>query len=103
MHSHNHLGIGFELWSSRRVWFWHVVNLPCNGGAIGTAATEAEAVREACAAIEELSVLPRFASPARARPRRLSVRLPSTKFDYPARKRLVGSCWRLQAISNFCT
>jgi hypothetical protein len=62
MRSHSHLGIGFELWSDQRVWFWSVVNPCCNGGAIGAAITEAEAVREACVAIEELA-----ASAARGR------------------------------------
>lgn len=57
MHSRSHLGIGFELWSNQRVWFWSVVNLRGNGGAIGVAITEAEAVREACTTIEELSAL----------------------------------------------
>jgi hypothetical protein len=65
MHSRSHLGIGFELWSNQRVWFWSVVNPPGNGGAIGAATTEAEAVREACTVIEELSVQRRFASQSR--------------------------------------
>jgi hypothetical protein len=65
MRSHSHLDISFELWSNQRVWFWSVVNPCCNGGAIGAAATEAEAVGEACAAIEEISAPRRFASQAR--------------------------------------
>ena len=91
MRSHSHLGIGFELWSNQRVWFWSAVN-PCgNAGAIGAATAEAEAVREACAAIEELSALRRSARPARTRPKHLSVRPTSTKFDCLGRGRWVGS------------
>ena len=102
MRSRSHLGIGFELWSNQRVWFWSVINPRCNGGTIGAATTESEAVREACAAIEELSAPRRSASSALIRHRRLSVRIPPVKFDHPGRKRLAGAGWRLQAVSNFC-
>jgi hypothetical protein len=104
MHSRSHLGIGFELWSNQRVWFWSVVNPRGNGGAIGAATTEAEAMREACAAIEELSALRRWssASAVHARQRHLSVRLASVKFDYLGRERLAGVGRQLQAVSNFC-
>jgi hypothetical protein len=102
MRSRSHLGIGFELWSSQRVWFWSVVNPRHNGGAIGAATTEAEAVGEACAAIEEMSAPRRFASQARACQRDLSVRLSPVKFDCPGRERLAGVGWRFHAVSNFC-
>jgi len=104
MHSRSHLGIGFELWSNQRVWFWSVVNSRDNGGAIGAATTEAEAVREACTAIEELSALrrSRSASAVHARQRHLSVRLSSVKFNHLDRARLAGVGRQLQAVSNFC-
>jgi hypothetical protein len=50
-----HLGTRFEVRTDRRTWFWCLVNPPFNRGAAGAAATEADAVREACAAIEEMS------------------------------------------------
>ncbi len=62
---HSHLGTSFTVWSRRRSWFWMVLNQNGNGGMIGTAATEAEAIRDACSSIEEMPAqLPsRFASP----------------------------------------
>ena len=91
MRSHSHLGIGFELWSNQRVWFWSLVN-PCgNGGAIGAATTETEAVCEARAVIEELLASREVASPACPRQKHLSVRLISAKFYCPGRGRLAGS------------
>lgn len=104
MHSRSHLGIGFELWSNQRVWFWSVINSRGNGGAIGAAITEAEAVREACTAIEELSALRRrrSASAVHTRQRHLSVRLSSVKFDRLGRERLAAVGKQLQAVSNFC-
>ena len=52
----NHMGIGFEVWSKQHSWFWLVVNSHHGAGAIGAAASEAEAVREAYSSIEEISV-----------------------------------------------
>jgi len=51
----NHRGTSFEIWSGRQTWFWFVVNCRCNGAAIGAAANEAEAIREACLSIEEMA------------------------------------------------
>jgi len=51
----NHLGTSFTLWKRRQSWFWLVLNQHGNSGAIGTAASEAEAVREACSSIEEMA------------------------------------------------
>lgn len=54
----DHWGAGFELWTGGQSWFWYLRD-PCRaGGAIGAAATEADAVREARAAIEEMSAEP---------------------------------------------
>ena len=50
----NHLGIDFEISNRQQTWFWMVRNPGSDGGAIGAAPTEAEAVREARASIEEL-------------------------------------------------
>jgi hypothetical protein len=49
----SHLGTSFTIWNRRHTWLWMVRNQHGESGAIGTAATEAEAVREACASIEE--------------------------------------------------
>lgn len=51
----NHMGTGFEVWDGRQTWFWSVISPHRNGGAIGAAATEDEAVREACQSIEEIA------------------------------------------------
>jgi hypothetical protein len=55
MRNENHLGIAFQIWSGPQTWFWFVVNPHQNGGAIGAAASEADALREACLSIEEIS------------------------------------------------
>jgi hypothetical protein len=104
MHSRSHLGVGFELWRNQRVWFWSVINPRGNGSAIGAAITEAEAVCEACTAIEELSALRRrsSASAVHARQRHLAVRLSSVKFDHLGRERLAGVGRQLRPVSNFC-
>jgi hypothetical protein len=97
MHSRSHLGIGFELWSNQRVWFWSVVNPHGNSGTIGAATTEAEAVREACTAIEELSALHRrrSASAVHARQRHRSVASPRSNSII-----LAASGWQ-GLVSNF--
>lgn len=51
----NHLGTSFKVWNQRQSWFWLVPKYHGNGGAIGTAPTEADAVREACSSIEEMA------------------------------------------------
>jgi hypothetical protein len=48
----DHLGTGFEVWASQQSWFWFVDKPHGNGAAIGAAATEGEAVRDACLTIE---------------------------------------------------
>jgi hypothetical protein len=55
MRIRSHLGSCFEVWNGEQTWFWFVANAHRNGGAIGAAATEAEAIREACSSIEEIS------------------------------------------------
>jgi hypothetical protein len=47
--------MGFALWANQGVWFWGFTNRPVKAGIVGAARTKAEAIREACAAIEELS------------------------------------------------
>ena len=51
----SHLGTSFNVWNRRRTWFWSVLDQHSNGGVIGTAATEAEAISDACSSIEERS------------------------------------------------
>jgi hypothetical protein len=50
-----HNGVHLELWTNQGAWFWGLVNLRRNGGVVGAATSEAEAIREAHNAIEELS------------------------------------------------
>jgi len=48
-------GMGFDLWLNQGAWFWGFTNRLIKGGIVGAARTKAEAIREACAALEELS------------------------------------------------
>ena len=52
--SKHHLGVGFEVWNAQQSWFWFVANTNRNG-MIGAAATESDAISDACSSIEELS------------------------------------------------
>jgi hypothetical protein len=49
-----HRGVGFEVWPRSSAWFWRLIDPGRNGGTIGAAGDEAEAVQEACATIEGL-------------------------------------------------
>src|SRR5215469_1360835 len=49
-----HLGTRFEIWTGQQSWFWRFSNGSRSGGSIGAAATETDAVRDACLAIEEM-------------------------------------------------
>jgi hypothetical protein len=49
------MDIAFKVWTGRGIWFWFVVNPQRNGGTIGVAATETEAIDEARWSIEEMS------------------------------------------------
>jgi hypothetical protein len=51
----NYLGTSFEIWNGRHTWFWFVADACCSGAAIGAAANEAEAIREARLSIEEMA------------------------------------------------
>jgi hypothetical protein len=53
--SRNHLENTFEVWEDGESWFWMVVSPHSDGGTIGAAATEAEAIRDARSLIEEPS------------------------------------------------
>ena len=53
--SRNHLETNFEVWEDGKSWFWMVVSPHSDGGTIGAAATEAEAIRDARSLIEEPS------------------------------------------------
>jgi hypothetical protein len=50
----NYLGTGFEVWAAQQSWFWFVDKPHGKGAAIGSAASEAEAVQMACSTIEAL-------------------------------------------------
>jgi hypothetical protein len=56
MCGHIYRKVRFEIWSRPGNWFWFVPY--GHGGAIGAALTEAEAIREACGAIEAMAVQP---------------------------------------------
>lgn len=49
--------MSFNLWTVQGTWFWSLVYPNRHGGAIGAAASEAEAMGEAQAAIEQLPQL----------------------------------------------
>ena len=48
-------GISFDVWNGRHTWFWFVADASRGGAAIGAAANEADAVREARHSIEEMA------------------------------------------------
>jgi hypothetical protein len=50
-----HGGLGFDLWTNRGAWFWRLARRCCGSSAIGSASTQNEALRDAYAAVEELS------------------------------------------------
>ena len=52
----SHLGTSFEVRHERHMWVWFVSDPRCNGASIGAAASEAEAIGEACSTIEEMEV-----------------------------------------------
>ena len=47
-------GIDFEVWDGQQTWFWFVIDPDCDGGAIGAASTETEAVCDACLSIDHM-------------------------------------------------
>jgi hypothetical protein len=49
-------GVSFAVWKVHGAWFWSLVHPYGEGGTIGAAGTEAEAMREARVAIEQSSV-----------------------------------------------
>jgi hypothetical protein len=51
----SYAGIIFEVWEGERSWYWFVMDPHCDGGAIGVAASETAAVRDACASIDEMT------------------------------------------------
>jgi hypothetical protein len=55
MRSRSYLGTSFAVWNGRHSWFWFVTGPGSSGAAIGAAANEAEAIREARSSIEEMS------------------------------------------------
>jgi len=53
-----HMGVRFQVWNGQQGWLWYVVGPDRKGGAIGVAANEMEALREARWSIEELATRP---------------------------------------------
>ncbi len=53
--SRSHLEVRFEVWEDGESWFWLVVSRHSDGGTIGAAPTEAEAIRDARSLIEDPS------------------------------------------------
>ena len=53
MRNRNYLGTTFEVWAGERTWFWLVPNPYRDGGVIGTAASEEDAIEEARESIED--------------------------------------------------
>jgi hypothetical protein len=51
----NYLGMSFDVWSRQEGWFWLVRDSRHEAGAIGATAREADAVREACLSIEQMT------------------------------------------------
>ena len=51
----SHLEVAFEVWEHGQSWFWLVVLPHSEGGTIGAAASEADAVRDARLLIEDLA------------------------------------------------
>ncbi len=54
MRNRSYLGTDFEVWKSGESWFWFVPDRGRARGAIGAAVGELDAVREACATIDEM-------------------------------------------------
>jgi hypothetical protein len=51
----NHLGTSYQIWNGGGTWFWLVTDPSCRSGAIGAAANEADAIRDAHWSIEEMT------------------------------------------------
>jgi|SRR6516225_7663584 hypothetical protein len=62
-----HQGIGVDLWTDRGAWFWLLASRCCGAGTVGSALTENEALREAYAALEEVSARCARAAPGQVR------------------------------------
>ncbi|MBV8453956.1 MAG: hypothetical protein JOZ29_17025 [Deltaproteobacteria bacterium] len=60
-----HCGVGVDLWINRGAWFWQLAGHCRGAGTIGSASTENEALREAYAAVDELSARCARAAPSR--------------------------------------
>ena len=58
-------GLGIRVWTAHGSWFWLLIYPERHGGATGAAPTQAEAVREARAAIELADEFAREDGPCR--------------------------------------
>ncbi len=92
----NHRGVGFDIWTGQWTWFWSLVNPQLGGGAVGAAPTEADAIREARIAIEEISARRGAGAPC---PRLAASRL----FDSAAARHAYREVWacRLDRVAEY--
>jgi hypothetical protein len=63
-----HGGFSVDLWIHRGAWFWRLSGRCCGISTIGSASTENEALGDAQAAVEELSVRCALPAPGRRNP-----------------------------------
>jgi hypothetical protein len=55
MNTSVYLGIRFYVWNAQHGWFWLIVNGRRDGGIVGAAAGEGDAIREARLSIEQMA------------------------------------------------
>lgn len=90
-----HLGIRFEIWTGQQSWFWRFSDPNRAGGSIGAAATETDAVREACLAIEEMH------ADRAARPMGWEAKVPSMKALKEFESTVIGWHLSLTRLENY--
>lgn len=57
-HLRHYLGIDFEVWDGDQRWMWCVIDPHREAGAVGIAASENDAVRDARVSIDEMLMMP---------------------------------------------
>jgi hypothetical protein len=90
-----HLGIRFEIWTGQQSWFWRFSDPSRAGGSIGAAATETDAVREACLAIEEMH------ADRAVRPMGWAAKVPSMKALKEFESTVIGWHLSLTRLENY--
>ena len=86
-------GNSFTVWSRSRTWFWLVLDQQGSGGAIGTAASEAQAIGDARSSIEEMTD---GFPPIRSSPDHIdrNVTMPASEREDPDRAAIDWMSWR---------